>query len=132
MNAARFILALAVVIVTVMATNFVFHNIYLTESYQATAQIWRPESSMEAFMGFMMAGQLLVALGFTLLYTRTAEHTVMNGVIFGLFIGIMAAGTSTIYYAVLPIPMDMLGKWIAFNLLQGILLGTLVGLIYRR
>ena len=54
MNTKSLLITIAVAFVTVWATDFLIHGIWLSATYGATKELWRPESEMMAKMPFIL------------------------------------------------------------------------------
>ena len=61
MNTKRFVMAVAAVFVFIFAFEWIWHGMLMMESYQATAQLWRPMDQMNYFH-FMILSQIGQAL----------------------------------------------------------------------
>ncbi|MEZ4749119.1 MAG: hypothetical protein R3B54_00420 [Bdellovibrionota bacterium] len=132
-NIPRFVIAVFVMFIFIFATDFVLHGIILKPDYAATASIWRPEAEMEKYFLFMLLGQMIIAKYFTFLFIKGYEGTgMMEGVRFGLLMGILFIGTYLIQFAVSPITVKILVAWCLGSLVQGILGGMLLTVVYKR
>ena len=129
----RFCLGFVVIAIFVVIYEWIFHGGVLAGLYEATASIWRPAESMGAFMPWMMAGQLLFAFVFCLLFVCTRCQTnIKDGASYGLLIGLLMSAASLIYYAVLPIPFELLLWWVVGGIVESVLAGIIFALIYKR
>lgn len=132
LNCKRFGIAVIAVFVFIFIFEMVFHGMLLGETYKTTAQLWRPESEMEAYMPWMLGGQLLFSVMFCYIYTFAAKCTgMMEGVRYGLLIGLLMASTNIIFYSVQPLPLDLVVIWIVGGLLETALAGALMASIYK-
>ncbi|GAV20995.1 hypothetical protein MMIC_P1974 [Mariprofundus micogutta] len=131
-NAGRLLLAMLAVAVFVFVFEWLFHGIYLADTYQATASLWRSQAEMEAHMGWMMGGQLLMAAVFSYLYSfvRTCGG-IGGGACYGLIVGLLMVSPQLITYAVQPVPGSLVATWMIGGLIELILAGMLVAAIYR-
>lgn len=132
MNIIRLIIAVLATMVLFTLTNYAIHEVYLQPDYLATAANWRERSVMEALMHYMIIGNVMISLALVLIYTQFARHNVLSGMLFGLFMGLIFAGNSLGMYAIMPVGFDLIIKWMITGILQMVLIGTLVGLIYKR
>jgi len=132
MNSTKFIIACIAVTIFIMAFDFLYHGILMSSTYQATANLWRPEETMNNYMGWMMLGQVIMSIGFVALFTKAFKRGgIIEGAIFGLLVAILFIGTNMIMYAVAPYPMGMVINWSVGVLIQLILAGVIVAFIYR-
>src|SRR5882762_2379651 len=111
MNIKRLILACIVVFVFVYGYEWVFHGFLLKDAYAKTASLWRPESEMMGYMGWLALGQFLRAVVFCLLYAIRPGTHVGAGIGYGLMIALLLIGTDFIIYAVQPLPLSLIGSW---------------------
>jgi len=120
------------VTVFVFVYETVFHGMLLDASYQATAALWRMEAEMQSNMIWLMLAQALMAVMFCLIYSFTRMCAgIQGGVCFGLMAGLLLSAPQIINYAVQPIPADLLIKWLAGGMLEAVLMGVIVALIYK-
>src|SRR5258706_11632254 len=133
MNVKRFVPACLVVFVFIVAFDWLFHGHLLQDAYMKTANMWRGKEDFGAHMPWLLLGQFVIAFMFCLIYTRA--ETVKQGVGFaigyGLVIALMRSGNDLITYAVQPLPLSLIGAWIAGSIVEGIIAGALLGAIYR-
>ena len=127
----RFIGAIIATFVFIFAYDFVYHGMYLADTYKATATLWRPEADMNQFIKYLTFGQLLVALGVVWIVFRTERGSWAAGALTGIVLGVIAAGTSTIFYAVQPLPADLVCSWIFSGFIQSAVAGAIAGSIYK-
>ena len=133
MNPKRLLLAVIAVFIGVFLTDFLMHGVWLKGDYAATASLWRPEGEMQKQMGWLMLGQFLAAVTFTVLYAKgfAATACLRCAAIYGLFMGLFGQAATCITYAVQPLPASIAVKWFLAGLVQGVLMGVLVFLVYK-
>ncbi|NBV21284.1 MAG: hypothetical protein EBS05_05100 [Proteobacteria bacterium] len=133
MNPKRLAIAIPVMFLAVFATDFLIHGVWLHGDYAASQSLWRTEAEMQKHMGWLMAGQFLAAVAFTMLWAKgfAATACLRCGVLYGLFMGLFGQANTLITYAVQPLPSEIAVKWFLANTLQGILLGVLVFFVYK-
>lgn len=128
----RFVLALVVLFLGIVITDFLIHGVLLAADYGASAELWRPEDELPRFMPVMWFGQFVGAFALTLLYaTGFANSGLRCACFFGFLIGLFGQSFSLIFAAVMPLPGQLVAKWIVFGVLQGIVLGALLWRVYR-
>jgi prepilin signal peptidase PulO-like enzyme (type II secretory pathway) len=111
--------------------DYVIHVIIFTDSYAATAHLWRPEGEMK--MGLMMIVSLLAALFFVALYVKlVSPKTLQNGLWYGVLFG-LATGISMGYgtYSVQPITYGIAIGWFLGSLVEATVAGLLLGLLVK-
>lgn len=103
----RSLLALLAMFAAWSAMDFLLHGVFLTSSYAATEELWRPLPEMK--MGLISFTVLVSAFVFVYIYYRFfVEKTFGGGVKWGVFFGVssgLSMGIGT--YAVMPVPESM-------------------------
>ena len=133
MNPKRLVLAIVVVFAGIWVTNFLIHEVWLKSTYEQTMSLWRPHGEMKEHMCWLMLGQFLAAATFTMLWAKGfAEGAhVRCACMYGLMMGLFSQAGTLISYAVQPIPSDLAVKWFIAGIVQAILMGVLVRLVYK-
>ena len=133
MNVKSLVITILVAFVTVWATDFLIHAVWLSATYGETKELWRPEAEMMAKMPFMLLGQFLVATSFTLIFAAcVAEKRCLScSLKYSACIGVMTGGGQIIMYAVQPLPALLVVKWCVAYLAQTLVLGAIVHKVYR-
>ncbi|MEO0415789.1 MAG: hypothetical protein AAF226_12660, partial [Verrucomicrobiota bacterium] len=109
----RILLGIFVVFLAVFISDFVIHQLFMQKDYEATSKLWRHPDEMLRFMHFMLAGQLLGALAFTFLYLKGFSGSPLKGaLVFGLLIACFHIAIILIFYAVMPLTIAILIKWV--------------------
>ncbi len=127
----RNILAIIAVFFTWSVMDFIMHNVILSETYAATAQLWRPMEEMK--MGLIYLTGIVSAITFVLIYAMFfAEKSVIRGVQYGMLFG-LGAGFAMGYgsYSVMPIPYTLAFVWFIGSLVEATVGGIVVGLIIK-
>jgi hypothetical protein len=128
----KFWLGFIAVFVTAEIVNFLVNGLLLMRDYQATQSIWRPD-----MMSLMWVFQVLMVVGaffFTFIFAKGYEGKgVMEGVRYGFYIGVwlsigMAYGT----YAMIAIPYSLAIKWFLSGIVQYVLMGIVVAMVYGK
>lgn len=133
MNTKSLIITIVVAFITVWATDFLIHAVWLGSTYKATAELWRPEADMVPMMPWMLLGQFLIATAFTMIFAMcVAEKRCLRATLkFSACIGIITAGGQIIMYAVQPFPGLLVAKWCGAYIVQSLVLGFIVHKVYR-
>lgn len=132
MNTKRFLLAWLVVFAFVFLFEMAFHGTIMKGMYQQTASMWRNEADMKSLYHWIVIGQFLLAGVFCYIFTKGYEGKgTVEGIRYGLLIGILFAPQNLMLYAVAPYPVMMIVRWIGGGLMEAILAGVIVGIVYR-
>ncbi len=122
--------------VTLFVLEFVLHGICLKDLYHEYAALWRPEADMQKLMWMMWIGYLIFSPVFVYIYSKGYEEGksgLGQGLRFGLAIGLLMAPMSALgWYAVLPIPAILSAYWLVGGLAEFIIVGAVVGLIWKK
>ena len=122
----NFAISAAVMAVMSLMLGFVVHGWLLLPDYKALGALFRPEDQQTGFLGFMIAAHVLIGIGFTWIYRmgREAKPFLGQGVRFGLAVAVLSIiPTYLIYYAVQPIPGNIVAKQIVFDTIAMVLMG---------
>ena len=132
MNPIRLLLAIVAVFAGVWVTDYLVHEIWLKSIYQANAALWRPETDIEAHIGWLFLGQFLFTLTFVWIWATgfATRRTLARACIYGVAMGVFRQAYTFILYAVQPLPKDLAVKWVFVGIAQGLLMGLLV-LVYK-
>jgi hypothetical protein len=109
--------------------DFLIHGVLLKSSYQATANLWRPEDEM--IMSVMSVVTLVFSACFVTLYSHLINpKTLAAGVKYGLIFG-LATGASMGFgsYCYMPIPISLAISWFFASLIELTIAGVVVGLM---
>lgn len=127
----RTVLAVIAVFVAWQILDFLIHYVLLMPTYEATAELWRPQEEMK--MPLMWLVTLVTAVVFVCLYAWLIRpKSVYAGLSFGILFGI-AGGFSMGFgtYCVMPIPQKLAVAWTAGTLIESAVAGLLVGWIVK-
>jgi len=132
-NIMRLSLAILAVTVFIFASNFVIHELMLKGAYEQTANLWRTKPEMESLLIWMLIGQLLMAKYATILFVKGYENKgLMEGVRFGLYLGLFTTGMYLIQFVTTPLPTSLVWSWIWTGLFQWIGVGVVAAAVYRK
>ncbi len=136
MNNNRCLQASIAAFVVLFALEWVIHGMLLQGVYQQTAAVWRPMAEMQKIMWMMWLGYLIFAPFFTAIFVKGYEKNkpaLGQGLRFGVLVGLAFAPMQSLaWYAVLPIPAALAFWWFLAGMVEFIVLGLTVGLIYGR
>ncbi len=132
MNIPRLLLAIVVGFIFVFACDFLIHAIWLEADYKATASLWRSDAEMQQRFAWMLFGQFLCASVFAILWAMGfAGRSLGTGAVFGLILGVALQVWSIFLFVVAPLPGVIAAKWFFSGLVQAMILGVIVALIYK-
>jgi hypothetical protein len=130
----RFFIAWAIVVVVWMVGSFVVHGTLLHDDYAQLPNLFRPEADVQQYFPLMLLAHVILAGAFVWIYSRGAEAKswLGQGLRFGLAVALLTVvPTYTIYYVVQPLPGVHVIKQIVFDGTLILILGAVVGFLYR-
>lgn len=132
-NTKKFIYASLAVFALIFVYDWVVHGMLLQDAYRATANLWRPEDQMFDYFHWMVGGQALVAIMFCFIFAKGYEgRGIMEGVRYGIYIGLLFNAVHLMMYAVAPYPITLVYSWIGATFGEMILAGVVASLVYKR
>ncbi len=135
MNTKRWLLASVAVYVVISVLEFFIHGFLLSDMYQQTASVWRPQAEAQAMMWLFWVGYLVFAPFFTLIYVKGYENGkpgLGQGFRCGLYVGAMLSVINSLgWYVVLSIPLALAFYWFLAILVEFTAAGVAAGLVYR-
>ncbi len=128
----QLIWAVIAVFVTWSLLDFLIHGIFLKSTYQATANLWRPEEEMNMLLMSMVT--LIFSICFVSIYSflvnpKSLAIGIKYGVVFGMGAAISMGFGS---YCYMPISLSLALSWFIASLVEITLAGVLVGLIVKK
>ena len=123
---SKFVISAIVMAVASLALGFVVHGWLLGPDYKSMTALFRPEADQMGFFPFMLVAHVLIGVGFTWIYRmgREAKPFLGQGVRFGLAIAVLTIiPTYLIYYAVQPMPGNVVAKQIILDTIAMVLMG---------
>jgi hypothetical protein len=135
MQMKKFLPAVLVGYILMLALGYVLHEILLHPDYLATQDVWRAHDVFVKKIWVMWVGQLIFVAFFVWVYTRGVENKpwIAQGVRYGIvmtFIVVVPAACTQ--YAVLPIPYPLALKWMAAGGLQMVVLGLVTAFFHKQ
>jgi hypothetical protein len=129
MMSMRFLVSVVVLFIVSMALGFVVHGLLLGADYaKLVPNLFRTEQDGQAHFGWMLLAHLFIAVGFTWVYRagRSDRPWLGQGVRFGIAIAVLTTiPTYLIYYAVQPMPFDVVVKQIVLDTIAMVLMGII-------
>ena len=130
-NQKKLWLTTFVVFVWFYLFDWLFHGMFMKETYMATSQFWRSETEMMSYMPWMVFGHFFLALMFTFIFTKGYEHKgTAEGFRYGFYVSLFFNAPLLIWYAVMPYSLNMTLMWIAANFVKFIVGGLITSKTY--
>ncbi|MGZ4886504.1 MAG: hypothetical protein ACXVJK_02135 [Candidatus Aminicenantales bacterium] len=131
MNWKRFLVASLVIFVAVQAMEALINGVFMKSAYDSLSSLWRPDMMSKMWVMYVIA--VLVALLVTYIFIKGREGKgVAEGVRFGILIWLfVSVPANHAMWVLLPIPYAMILRWTLFSLLEMLIAGILVAVIYR-
>ena len=132
MNIKRFILSFIAVFIFIFFFDHLLHGVLLDKIYKETASLWRPEKEICQLFHWLVVGQLTLALLLCIIFIKGYQNRgILEGVRFGILMGLLFVGPSLIHYAVSPLPMKLVFAWNIGHIVEFVGAGVILTLIYR-
>ncbi len=132
MNTKRFIPSIIAVFTFVFIYEWILHGYLLAGLYESTPSLWRAKTEMPAYMNWLMLGQLVFTIMFCYIFLKGYENKgLMEGVRYGILIGLLFIGPDMIFYAVQPLPANLVVYWCIGGLIEMIIAGVILASIYK-
>ena len=126
----KFIISSLVMAVASLMLGFVVHALMLKSSYAQLPNLYRSDAQSEAHFVYMLLAHLLIGIGLTWIYRRGHEAgkgVLSQGARFGAAIAVVSTiPVFLIYFAVQPVPSDLVAQQIVFDSIGMVVLGVLV------
>ena len=128
----KMLIGVVAVFVTIEVLDGIIHGGILMSTYMAMQGVWRAD--MMAKMWVLHVVKLITAFFFTLIFSKGYEGKgIMEGVRYGCYMGaIIAAGFALGSYATFPIPHMLAIEWFFLTLVEYIIVGVVIALVYGR
>jgi len=130
----HFVLSVVVVFVVAFVLGGTIHHVLLGQEYMKIAQIFRAPSEAQQYFPYMIAAHVIMAIGWTWVYRIGRENKpwLGQGVRFGLAIAVLCTiPTYLIYFAIQPMPSDLVAMQIALDTIGSVILGIVVAAMNR-
>lgn len=132
-NIPRFLLAAVIGFAFIFGFDYGVHHKLLMDVYQQTADMWRPMDQMKNFMPYVFLYQALLVVIIGFIYTRNHEGKgLIEGIRFGLMIGVLMALLNASAYIWMPIPKTLALGWAGAGLGNALGIGIIFSLLYKK
>ena len=126
----KFIVSSLVMGFASLMQGFLVHALMLHNDSARLPSLYRPESSQQSMFAYMLLAHLLIGIGLTWIYRRGHEAgkgVLVQGARFGAAIAVVSTiPTFLIYFAVMPLPSDLVAQQIVFDSIGMVVLGVIV------
>ena len=126
----KFVVSSVVMGFASLMEGFLVHALALHNDYARLPQLYRPESQQQGQFGYMLLAHLLIGIGLTWVYRRGHEAdkgVLVQGARFGAAIAVLSTIPHfLIYFAVQPVPSDLVAQQIVFDSIGMLVLGVIV------
>jgi len=131
-----FVLSVVAMFVMSMILGFVVHGVLLHSEYEklVTVNLFRTPADAQRHFGAMIAANVLIAIGWTWIYRFGRENKpwLGQGVRFGLAVAVLCTiPMYLIYFAVQPMPSDVVAMQVAYDTIASIIMGIVVAAVNR-
>ncbi len=128
--------AMAAVFLLLLVLEYLIHSVGLMGIYQKTAYLWRKEPDIKALGWLMWVSYAVISWALVSIFSRGYEQEkagLGQGIRFGVWMGILLnVPMSLNCYAVMPIPLSLPIGWILTGMIEFIVLGAVIGLIWKK
>jgi hypothetical protein len=131
----QFVISVVVLFVVSMFLGFVVHGAMLAGDYaKLVPGVFRTPQDSQAHFAYMIAAHVSMAIGFTWIYRQGRDNRAWlgQGVRFGAAVAVLTTiPTYLIYFAVQPLPSDLVAKQIVFDSIAVVILGIVTAALNR-
>jgi hypothetical protein len=128
----KFILAFIAAYIFLFFWGWLLNGLVLKDVYAQTPNLWRAQSEMMSLFHWIIIGQALVVFAFVMIYASGfASGGVIAGIRLGILLEIAAIGMRLGFYTVQPSPGKLVFYGSAAGLVEMIIVGAMVGAIYK-
>jgi hypothetical protein len=132
MNWKRFVTAFIAAYVFIFFWGWLLNSLVLRDVYAQTPNLWRTRSEMLSLFHWIIIGQALIVFSFVMIYASGfSGGGVKAGIRLGILLEIAAIGMRIGFYAVQPIPGNLIFYGSVSGLIEMIIVGAIVGAIYK-
>lgn len=118
----------------IVATDVLFHGMWLSGLYQQTAQFWRSQEEIQSHMPWMWVGNFFFAAAFTWIYSKGLEKGKPWGQAFRYGLAYwFAAGlpAQMVTWAMTPYPTELVVKWVMIMFVQSLGAAYIVAAVWK-
>ncbi len=107
--------------IVMVATDYLFHGVWLSPWYSQTAQFWRSPEEMQSFMPLFWVGQLVFSWAFVWIYSKgiSGDNQWAQAFRYALAILLVAKVPNHMAtWAMMPYPGDIVARWLVVSIVQ--------------
>lgn len=130
----RFVFSVVALFFVAMILGMVVHGMLLNQDYLRLQHLFRTPQDAMAYFPYLIVAHLLMAVGITWVYRqgRDARPWLGQGVRFGLALFVLVTlPTYLIYFAVQPMPSDVVAKQVVLDGIAILILGITAAAMNR-
>ena len=131
----RFVVSVVVLFIATMIAGFVVHGLLLAADYaKLVPGVFRTPADSEQHFPYMIAAHVIMAIGLTWMYRAGCDNRpwLGQGVRFGLAVALLSTiPVYLIYFAVQPLPSDLVAKQVALDVIAIVLIGIVTAAVNR-
>ena len=128
----KMLIGFVAVFVTLEVLDIIIHGVILMSTYMAMQNVWRTD--MIAKMWVLHVVKIITAFFFAVIFSKGYENKgIMEGIRYGFYVGmIVSSGFAFGSYASFPIPHMLAIHWFLLTLVEYIIAGVVIALVYGR
>ena len=130
----KMLIAWGVLFVVWLMGSFVVHTVLLQADYKQLASLFRTEDDSQKYFPLMLLAHVILSGAFVWIYARGVESKpwLAQGVRFGIAVAMLTIVPNyLIYFAVQPMPANLVIKQIVSDGILMVILGIVVAWLYR-
>ena len=131
----RFVVSVVAIFVVSMLLGMLVHGMLLGGEYaKLVPGVFRAPADSQGYFGYMLVAHVIMAIGFTWVYRqgRDAGPWMGQGLRFGIAVALLCTiPTYLIYFAVQPLPSDLVAQQVVYDTLSMVILGLVAAAINR-
>ena len=133
MNTKRLLMSFVATYIVYNILGYLIHEVWLADTYQSLAAVWRPEAEMMSKMWVFYVTSAFFCYFFCYIFARGYENRGFGeglrfGVVITLFYTLPVVYNS---YVIYPIPYSLVLQWLFSGLVVSIILGIVVAMVYK-
>jgi hypothetical protein len=130
----NFWISFVVIFIAMSVLSLIIHSVILGPVYQSDAMknIWRTDMMSKMWIYYLVC--LFISFFFVLIYSKWQKGKGMSeGIQYGVYTGfLMSVPMAYSTYAMIPLPYSVAAQWFIYGMIQYIILGIIVSLVYGK